>query len=62
MTDDIHLIAVACAPEELDGQVLFLPLLRDIPAATALPGRTDRACSPEVGGLFFELDPSLRVR
>jgi hypothetical protein len=26
MIDEIHLIAVACAPEELDGQVLFLPL------------------------------------
>ena len=26
MIDEIHLIAVACVPEELDGQVLFLPL------------------------------------
>jgi len=26
MIAEIHLIAVACAPEELDGQVLFLPL------------------------------------
>ena len=24
--DEIYLIAVACSPEELDGQVLFLPL------------------------------------
>jgi hypothetical protein len=24
--DDIHLIAVACSPEELERQVLFLPL------------------------------------
>ena len=23
---EIHLIAVACSPEELEGQVLFLPL------------------------------------
>jgi hypothetical protein len=26
MIDEIHLIAVACSPEELEGQVLFLPL------------------------------------
>jgi hypothetical protein len=26
MIDEIHLIAVACSPEELQGQVLFLPL------------------------------------
>jgi hypothetical protein len=26
MIEEIHLIAVACAPEELDGQVFFLPL------------------------------------
>ena len=26
MIDEIHLIAAACSPEELEGQVLFLPL------------------------------------
>ncbi len=26
MIDEIHLLAVACSPEEIDGQVLFLPL------------------------------------
>jgi hypothetical protein len=26
MIDEIHVIAVACPPEELEGQVLFLPL------------------------------------
>jgi hypothetical protein len=26
MIDEIHLLAEACSPEEIDGQVLFLPL------------------------------------